>query len=286
MTTRRSVRALGVLTLVCGVAAGGAVVANASGSTDSAATSPTTSQAIAGPGRRTCRDTSLIFCEDFNGVPVGGASSLAWGIDSRKATLAVQSTLAGRDGWAHRGRALHIHSLDNGHAFAKVEDLALDGKPLFGRMRLKVDAFPTAPDWAHFTLVEATGTDSTEIVRPVGGQYAPTNARTMWGIGADEGPTGDWTDWSESAPTTANTWQCVEWRLDPQDNQVQTWFDGVDNPDLTASTDNHGGNEVPFKLPKITTVKIGWQLYQPGTTPEAFDVWIDDIALANERIGC
>ena len=29
-------------------------------------------------------------------------------------------------------------------------------------MRLRVDAFPTSPDWAHFTLVEATGTSSAE----------------------------------------------------------------------------------------------------------------------------
>jgi hypothetical protein len=33
-------------------------------------------------------------------------------------------------------------------------------------------------------------------------------------------------------------------------------------------------------------VKIGWQLYQTGTTPKTFDVWLDDIALADSRIGC
>jgi hypothetical protein len=37
-------------------------------------------------------------------------------------------------------------------------------RALHGRMRLRVDAFPTAPDWAHFTLVEATGSVSTEVV--------------------------------------------------------------------------------------------------------------------------
>jgi hypothetical protein len=60
-------------------------------------------------------------------------------------------------------------------------------------MRLRVDAFPTGPDWAHFTLVEATGTGSSEIVRPVGGQYAPTVPGIFWGVGADGGPTGDLT---------------------------------------------------------------------------------------------
>lgn len=260
--------------------------AESSAGAAASANTPTPGETSTGQGGRTCRDASLVFCEDFEDLPTGGASSLEWGIDSRKATLAVRSTRVERDGRLRRSRALHVHSVDNGHAFARVEDLALDGRPLFGRMRLKVDAFPVAPDWAHFTLVEATGTGSPEIVRPVGGQYAPTNGKTMWGIGSDGGPTGDWTNWRESAPTRAGAWQCVEWRLDPQDNQVQTWFDGVDSPDLTASTGNHGGNKVPFALPEITTVKIGWQLYQSGTTPKAFDVWIDDLALATERIGC
>lgn len=238
---------------------------------------------------RTCKDTSLIFCEDFNQLRRGGASSLRWGLDTRNATMDVTKPPKSKTDNKHAagsGKGLHIHTVDNGRAFLTVNDLALDGKPLYGRLRLKVAAFPTAPDWAHFTLVEATGTGSSEIVRPVGGQYAPDNGKTMWGIGADGGPTGDWTNWRESAPTTAGTWQCVEWRLDPKDNQVQTWFDGVDNPDLAVSTDDHGGTQVPFILPKINTMKIGWQLYQSGTTPKTYDLWIDDVALATTRVGC
>jgi hypothetical protein len=33
-------------------------------------------------------------------------------------------------------------------------------------------------------------------------------------------------------------------------------------------------------------VKLGWQLYQPGPLPARFDVWLDDIALGPQRIGC
>jgi hypothetical protein len=161
---------------------------------------------------------------------------------------------AQRRGWLRLAHSGAPSGQPNGRAFLKVKDLALDGKPLYGRM--------------------------------IGGQYAPTNGKSMWGLGADGGPTGDRTNWRESAPTTPGTWQCVEWRLAPQDNQVQAWFDGVDNPDLTANTSRHGGKDVPFVLPQVSTVKVGWQLYQGGTTPKEFDVWIDDVALANTRIGC
>ncbi|MFI7549294.1 hypothetical protein ACIBQ2_06070 [Micromonospora sediminimaris] len=221
----------------------------------------------------------MLFCEDFERLPRGGASTLDWGIDTRNGTLTVERARRGN-------QVLHIHTVDNGRAFLRVDDFAAPGNRFYGRMRLRVDAFPTGPDWAHFTLVEATGTGSSEIVRPIGGQYAPTVPGIFWGVGADGGPTGDWTNWRESAPVVEDTWQCFEWQLDPADNRVAVWIDGVANPELTASTTEHGGNDVPFVLPTVNTVKIGWQLYQGGTTPGEFDLWIDDIALSTRRLGC
>ncbi|MFC4063362.1 hypothetical protein [Actinoplanes subglobosus] len=220
----------------------------------------------------------LLFCEDFDRRPLGGPATVDWGVDTRNGTLTVERS--------RQGRVLHVHTVDNGRAFLRVDDLAVPGDRLFGRMRLRVDAFPTAPDWAHFTLVEATGTGSTEVVRPVGGQFAPTVPGTFWGVGADGGPTGDWTNWRESAPVTEDTWQCFEWMLDRSGDRVAVWIDGAANPELTASTTEHGGAGVPFVLPAVTTVKIGWQLYQAGTTPGTFDLWIDDLALGTRRLGC
>ena len=236
------------------------------------------SDAAAASQRGSCT-RHLLFCEDFERLPRGGPSTLNWGVDTRNGTLTVERDRRGN-------QVLHVHTVDNGRAFLRVDDFAAPGNRFYGRMRLRVDAFPTAPDWAHFTLVEATGTGSSEVVRPIGGQYAPTVPGIFWGVGADGGPTGDWTNWRESAPVVEDTWQCFEWKLDAAGNRVAVWIDGVANPELTASTKQHGGNDVPFILPRVNTVKIGWQLYQGGTTPGAFDLWIDDIALSTKRLGC
>jgi hypothetical protein len=240
------------------------------------------------PAHRGCSAPGLLFCEDFDRLPVGGASSLDWGIDTRNGTLTVEQAGRAVPGASGRrgGKVLHVHTRDNGRAFLRVDGFAAPGNRFYGRLRLRVDAFPTAPDWAHFTLVEATGPGSAEVVRPIGGQYVPTLDESLWGVGADGGPTGDWTNWRESAPVVEDAWQCVEWHLDPADNRVVVWFDGVANPELTASTDSHGGNDVPFVLPTVDTVKIGWQLYQAGTTPDSFELWIDDVALSTRRLGC
>ncbi|MBO3089736.1 hypothetical protein [Cellulomonas dongxiuzhuiae] len=237
-----------------------------------------------GPGhgpRGTCAGVEALFCEDFESEPTGGASSLDWGVDTRHGTLRVER--AGR-----AGKVLRVHTEDNGYAFLEVDDFAVPGNTFYGRLRLKVDDFPTAPDWAHFTLVEVTGSGSDEVVRPLGGQFAPTVGpdATFWGIGADGGPTGDWTSWRESAPTVEDQWQCVEFEWFAPENRVALWFDGVPQPDLTVTGNEHGGADVPFVLPTADTVRIGWQLYQGGATPDHFDVWVDDITLASERVGC
>jgi hypothetical protein len=246
---------------------------------------PTAAAPASGGPSGSCSRGGTLFCEDFEQLDTGGAASLRWGIDTRAGTLTVERRATTPHG-ARGNKVLHVRTQDNGRAFLRVDGFAAPGNSFYGRMRLRVDAFPTAPDWAHFTLVELTGGGSTEVVRPVGGQYVPTLGRSLWGIGADGGPTGDWTNWRESAPTRADVWQCVEWRVDAADNRVEVRFDGVADPELTASTNAHGGNDVPFVLPTVDTVKIGWQLYQGGTVPGRFDLWVDDIALSTQRLGC
>jgi hypothetical protein len=218
----------------------------------------------------------LLFCEDFQALPTGGATSLKWGVDTRHGTLTVEKLRRGQ-------KVLHVHTEGNGRAFLRVDDFAAPDNSFYGRVRLRADSLPRRPDWAHYTLIEATG-QGPEIVRPLGGQYVPTLDTALWGVGADGGPTGDWTNWRESAPSREDVWQCVEWRMDASDNRIELWFDGVAQPDLTVSTTDHGGNPVDFLFPRFDTIKFGWQLYQPND--DSHDLWLDDIALGAERIGC
>jgi endoglucanase len=151
-----------------------------------------------------------------------------------------------------------------------------------------VDAFPSKPDYAHFTLVEASGTGNSTLVRPIGGQYipAPSAGKALWGVGSDAGPTGDWLNWQTTTPALGGRWTCMEWQMQAANNGVSVWIDGVAKPELSASTQNHGGSNVDFVFPTFKQIKVGWQLYQGGTTPGQFDIWLDDIALASTRLGC
>ncbi|MGP4111910.1 hypothetical protein ACTWP5_13455 [Streptomyces sp. 4N509B] len=234
-----------------------------------------------------CRDRGRsLFCETFEDLPPGEAAGDDWGVDTRDGSLTVV------EGQGRDGQVLAVHTEGNGHAFLEVEDFTAPRNSFYGRMWVRVEAFPTAPDWAHFTLVETSGEGDGSLVRPIGGQYvdeeflndAPSGS--FWGVGSDGGPTGDWTDWRESVPAESGRWTCLEWQQDARDNRVRVWIDGAPQHDLTVTTTQHGGNQVDFVFPRFDTVRIGWQLYQADPTPSSYDLQIDDVALATKRLGC
>lgn len=250
--------------------------------------STTASRARPLAGSGSCTSPGVFFCEDFDALDVGATTGTTWTADTTQGSLTVEPSATGS-----RDNVLHVHADGHGRALLTVDGLAVPDNSYFGRMWVNVDAFPTAPDFAHFVLVQATGTGSTEIVRPVGGQFINTQflqnggvGRSLLGIGADGGPTGDWTDWRETATAVAGSWQCVEWSWQAADNTVQLIVNGVANPDLVVSTNTHGGNAVPFVLPTVTKIQIGWQLFQADPTPAAYDLRYDTIALSTTRIGC
>ncbi|MHC5906801.1 hypothetical protein ACVNF4_23295 [Streptomyces sp. S6] len=215
-------------------------------------------------------------------IPPTASASPAWTTEtSPGSTITVVPSTSG-----YPGKELLFHTEGNGKAFVVLPLDSLAGNSLWARVRVKVGAFPTAPDWAHWTLAEASGGDSPTLVRPLGGQYAPTDKGNFWGVGSDLGPTGDWTNWRTSAPAVAGAWQCLEFHLDASDNKVTVYFDGVENPDLTVSTKSHGGTSDDFTFPTFDKLKLGWQLYQGNPSPSSYDVRMSGIAVGPQRAGC
>lgn len=162
----------------------------------------------------------------------------------------------------------------------------------YGRLFVYFDAVPTSPQWAHWTIVGAKGTGVAGEVR-VGGQFDGKINR--FGVGSDGGPTGDWTNLdgdpqNGSSQVREDQWLCVEWQHDGSTDQSRFFLDGVEHPSLGTTRDvKHGGNTgVKYDLPDISAVWFGFWNYDQGKTvvPSHFDVWIDEVAFDEERIGC
>lgn len=231
-------------------------------------------------GATGCGGGTTIFCEDFEAQPMGAAQKTSsWEpVANTMGTLTIDGTHA-------RGqKALHVHTQENGRAYISVSPFAPPNNSFFARMHIWVTAFPSAPNYAHYTLVEATGTPA-GMIRPIGGQFIEGEG-ALWGVGADGGPTGDWTNWKTSAPSEAGKWVCIEFELAAADNNIRVWIDGTAKPEMSVSTKDHGGSGVDFVFPTFDKIWFGWWLYHSGPTPNQFDLWFDDIAIATTRLGC
>jgi hypothetical protein len=231
-----------------------------------------------------CARSGLLFCEDFEALPIGAATSSAWTTESAMGQLTIDATHA-------RGQ----HALElaiNGNGRARLQkSLALPSNSAWGTMHAWVSGFPTAPDYAHYTLVELAGSGNTSLIRPIGGQYAPAGGATnpagsFWGIGSDGGATGDWCNWRRTAPSVGGQWVCLEFHLDASNNAIDVYVDGVAKPELSVTRTNHGGNQVDLVFPTFDRIWFGWWLYQTNPTPSTYNVWLDDIALGTSRLGC
>lgn len=225
-------------------------------------------------------DGSAFFCEDFEDLAVGALqASAAFTPSTANGTLSIDSAVA-------RGqRSLHVQTQGNGRAYIQLNGFAPPGNSFFARMYVQVQQFPSAPNYAHFTLVELAG-QGAGLVRPIGGQFIQEENGVFWGPGSDAGPTGDWTNWRTTTPAVPGRFLCMEWQMSDADNAINIWIDSQPKPELSVSTNNHGGAQTPFEFPQFNSLWIGWQLYQGGPTPNQFNLWYDDIVFSTVRVGC
>jgi hypothetical protein len=223
--------------------------------------------------------SDFLFCEDFE------ASSIdtdRWQSQMSGPAPALDTTRAARG-----MRSVHFSTEDNGLCLLTTDDpFPVANNRYYGRLFVWFDSMPTAPEWAHWSIAYSQS-DSEDTEIRVGGQY--DNTINRFGVGTDHGPTGDWTilDEDPGDPVPVRTWVCVEWLHDGQANVTDLWWDGVPRPSLhTTATDHGGSSSEEYLIPPIDSLVIGWWLYQAGTTPDHFDVWIDEVAIDDERIGC
>lgn len=181
---------------------------------------------------------------------------------------------------ARGNRSAHFQA--EGHGLSILR-FTLEEPTYYGRMFIYLEALPTAPRWAHWTVAAATGTGVDAEIR-VGGQFDGETNR--FGVGTDHGPTADWTLLSEEQDSVPlDTWVCVEWLHDSANNETRFWSDEVEHTSLHTTLTEHGG-EGDYELPAFTEVFVGWWQYAMDPTPASFHLWVDEVAFATERIGC
>jgi hypothetical protein len=76
-------------------------------------------------------------------------------------------------------------------------------------------------------------------------------------------------------------WHCAEWHIDATNQSYHFYFEGVEKLGFDNGAGKYDGSDIPMSFGEI---KIGWINYQDS--PPGFVAWLDDIAVADTRIGC
>jgi hypothetical protein len=236
---------------------------------------------LSGPSQ--CAGSELLLCEGFESASL---DSSIWSTMMSKPSIDDARAARG-------GKSLHVHTTATGASGIQTTKIfpRAEGH-YYGRMFVYFDALPTSPQWAHWTIVGANPKSGSGEIR-VGGQHDGKIER--FGVGTDQGPTGDWTNLDEDpksadAAVPLKKWLCVEWLHDWMNDQTKFYLDGTEHPSLATTPDvDHGGNSnVKYEIPELGSVWVGFWNYNQGkpVMPSEFDVWIDEVAFDDERIGC
>jgi hypothetical protein len=239
----------------------------------------------AGPTAVGCK--GLPVCEDFEESAVGTAPA-GWKvvIDPPSAgTVAVDDT---RSVSGKKSVKVTFQPQNVGRYAQISKELSfLTANAFFGRMRLWVNYAPSGTN--HWEFLEAWGYVPGSTTKTIADmrQYA-------FGYGAAPAVQGQPARAAINAYYLSSTcdcfqqsaavlpqqkWSCVEWQFDGVSDQMHFWLDGQSISDLTVVDPQIGGH---WPAPKFEEIRLGW--YGAPSTP--VEMWIDDVAIASQRIGC
>lgn len=243
-----------------------------------------------------CASGTYLLCEDFEGTAVG---QIPAGWNTLGEPVAVTDTHA----------VSGTHSLECGPQNDGARRIWRDTSSLptthWGRVRFKVK-LPVPDAFVHSTIVEFKGTSPIDGAHPdyrvVDTVKEQIQGFTNNGDGnhyqflynvqpyADRGETGRGGGYDRKFD---DQWHCAEWYIDSAEQAYRFFFDGEELEELAIHNGSgvydgpHEGQDEDdtTEIPDVfDEVSVGWTNYQ--SAPPGFTAWIDDFAIATERVTC
>jgi hypothetical protein len=221
----------------------------------------------AGPPADACG--AGVLCFDFEKDIPGAKPGAPW---TGQGTIDGTRAVSGKN-------SLHVVSGgDNAFAVMKPSFFPPPGNEYFGRVMFWVDNVPSS----HWTFVRSKGAVPGQIYTA---EYTYGGTGKMFIANYDtEGVASDC--WKDGGQIPLGKWACMEWHFKGATNELELWLDGApDRAHVVGKGDGciaHGTGDV-WNAPTFSGLELGFAAY-PTTT--SFNVWYDDLALSNVRLGC
>ena len=245
---------------------------------------------------------TALLCDDFEAYAPGSPPGGKWTVSTNNGAVVVDT------GRAHSGsRAVKVSAdATSGYRSAMISLadpslLPVAGNVVYGRMMFWLESAPQGN--VHWTFIDGSGPVSGQGYHAVyryGGQ-TPITQNSQF-VGSELMANYDTPDSYQSPPVGPSSdcwlhanqkvvpvggWACAEWRFDGPKNEMHFWLDGAEVPDLTVAGLGQGcvhqNASFPWLAPSFERIELGWESYQAD---EARVLWIDDVVLSKQRIGC
>lgn len=225
---------------------------------------------------------TFALCQDFEDVAEGSPpSSAVW--------RRVDSGIVVGKTHAFRGnQAMHIPGVRKGSFMVETgQGLPLAGGMLFGRIYLYVDKAPTlGAHYLHHVFLTARGTNATgNAMQHHFGASSYDDGRAhsflSYNSWSPKGYSGGKQEDHFPEALPFQSWECIEWKFDSTQSQATFWWNGRELKEIGFT--NPAG-QATFDFPQFDSISIGWTEFHD--TDADWEVWIDEIALADQRIGC
>jgi hypothetical protein len=209
--------------------------------------------------------SELILCEDFESASGGVPDPATWTLVANYTYDVAQTDLVQVGTEQKHGGAQALHVAANGLAGIVTEIAA---QKFYVRAFMRVDAAPVGP------VLMGIGTDHNSELRFRIQQNSwgtvniiPSDAVLPQAARDGNCPT--------CPKVTPNEWFCMEFFVDAATKSAGLWLDGVESVNAQGLADFPGVGD-PIHL------RFGTMDLQGGST----GLWLDDIAVGAERIGC
>jgi hypothetical protein len=231
----------------------------------------------AGGSAATCK---YKLCEDFESSTVGSVPAGWTSFQGYNGTIGATDQAVASDA-AHSG-SKSLKSIAASQGTSRVQkalsNLGATANTHWGRIFYKVQS-PSAVDNAnvlHTTFVSLMG-GSTEdrVVDTVETEAAHTH-QWLFNTPDDACCTSSTYDW-----TFDDGWHCAEWYVDLTTKSYRFFSDGTEVTQIAFS--NRSNAEMPASYAEII---LGATYYQHDTLSGPFTIWIDDLAIDDNQIGC
>ncbi|APR79269.1 secreted hydrolase [Minicystis rosea] len=274
---------------------------------DTSASSSTNGQGanggMGGSGGSADPCANTFFCDDFEAHATGAPPGGMWENNQSGGTVAVDT------GRAKSGKNAVKISADaaTGYRSAMISlyDPALlpvDGNVIYGRMMFYLESAPTGT--VHWTIIDGTGPvvgQGYHAAYRYGGQHPVTDANDTF-VGSQMmanyetpdayqdppvGPSSDCWLHADQKVVPVGAWSCAEWLFDGPNNTMRFWLNGQEIPDLAMTGKGQGcvsqAADFVWQAPNFERIDLGFESYQAD---DARVLWIDDVALGTQRLGC